>query len=67
MIKKIKAILSTLGTGKAPGARSSDFSDFFSKSSGDKAKIIREVLREANEEQRKVVQEYHRDFRTTAR
>lgn len=36
---------------------SSDFSDFFSKSSGHKAKVIRQVLREANAEQRRVVQE----------
>ena len=39
-------------------SRPNDFSDFFNKSSGDKAKVIRKVLREANEEQRKVVGEY---------
>ena len=33
-----------------------DFSEFFSKSSGDKAKVIRQVLREANAEQRKLME-----------
>lgn len=41
--------------------KSSDFSDFFTKSSGHKAKVIRQVLREANEEQRKVMEEYRRE------
>jgi len=35
-----------------------DFSDFFDKSSRDKTKVIRQVLREANQEQRKVIDEY---------
>jgi len=39
-------------------SKTSDFSDFFEKSSGDKAKVIRQVLREANQEQRKVIDEY---------
>lgn len=37
---------------------SNDFSAFFSKPSGDKVRVIRQVLREANEEQRKVMREY---------
>jgi hypothetical protein len=44
----------------APQAKASDFSDFFTKSSGDKAKVIRQVLREANEEQRRVVEKYQK-------
>lgn len=35
-----------------------DFSAFFSKPAGDKVKVIRQVLREANAEQRKVMREY---------
>lgn len=56
MTSKIKSFFSNLygGTPKV----SNDFSDFFSKPSGDKAKVIRQVLREANAEQRRVVQEY---------
>jgi hypothetical protein len=38
--------------------KSSDFSDFFTKPSADKAKVIRQVLREANQEQRKVMETY---------
>lgn len=34
---------------------SNDFSEFFNKTAGDKAKVIRQVLREANAEQRKVM------------
>lgn len=37
---------------------SNDFSAFFSKPAGDKVKVIRQVLREANAEQRKVMKEY---------
>lgn len=34
----------------------SDFSDFFTKkSSGDQAKIVRQALREANKEQKKLM------------
>ncbi|MCW9054416.1 MAG: hypothetical protein OQJ98_00295 [Candidatus Pacebacteria bacterium] len=44
-------------------ARENDFSEFFSRSAGDKKKVITQVLREANEEQRKVVHAYRK--RTT--
>lgn len=54
MTSFIKGFLG-LGGGKA-ASRSNDFSEFFAKSSGDKAKVIRQVLREANAEQRKVMQ-----------
>lgn len=56
MTDKIKGFFTNL-RGGAPKA-SNDFSDFFNKPAGDKAKVIRQVLREANEEQRKVVREY---------
>ena len=46
--------------GKGGKRRESDFSDFFNKPAGDKAKVIRQVLREANEEQRKVITEYRK-------
>ena len=52
------------------GKRSSDstgndFSDFFIHAkSKEKAKVIREVLREANEEQREMVEKYGKEART---
>ncbi len=52
----IKGIIASLSRGA--DRKDSDFSDFFTKSAGDKAKVIRQVLREANEEQRKVMKEY---------
>lgn len=44
--------------GHSNSKNTSDFSDFFTKPAAYKAKVIREVLREANEEQRKIVEEY---------
>ena len=42
-----------------PEERKDDFSDFFqSASSKEKAKVIRQVLREANEEQREMVKKH---------
>lgn len=39
-----------------------DFSDFFVKaSSKEKAKVIRQVLREANEEQRETLRKYKKE------
>jgi len=45
---------------KHPNAKNhNDFSDFFiSANSREKAKVIRQVLREANEEQRELVKKY---------
>jgi len=63
MNKLIKGFLSTLGGGERK--KSSDFSDFFDKSAGDKAKVVRQVLREANEEQRKVMREYKEHLKTS--
>ncbi len=60
MNKTIKDFFAVFAT-KEP-KRASDFSDFFSKPDGDKAKVIRRVMREANEEQRKMVQEYHKQL-----
>ena len=56
MIKRIKGFLTSLGHNKTP--KSNDFSDFFAKPAKDKAEVLRLVLHEANEEQRKVVKEY---------
>jgi hypothetical protein len=40
-----------------------DFSDFFlNAKSGEKAKVIRQVLREANKEQRELVEKYRQKF-----
>ena len=41
-----------------------DFSDFFlNAKSGEKAKVIRQVLREANEEQRELVKKYNKGIK----
>lgn len=56
MTGKIKRFLTNVRGGMSKS--SSDFSDFFNKPSSDKAEVIRQVLREANEEQRKIVREY---------
>jgi hypothetical protein len=61
MTNLIKGIISTFGGGETK--KNSDFSDFFTKSSGDKAKVIRQVLREANEEQRKEVIKYREQLK----
>lgn len=54
MTKLIRDVFASFGSGK--DRRGSDFSDFFSKPSSDKAKLIRQVLREANAEQRRVME-----------
>ncbi|OGY59422.1 MAG: hypothetical protein A3B23_03855 [Candidatus Colwellbacteria bacterium RIFCSPLOWO2_01_FULL_48_10] len=56
MTKLIKGFLAAFT--KKGEKKSSDFSDFFTKSSGDKAKVIRQVLREANAEQKKMIETY---------
>lgn len=56
MTKLIKGFLATIRVGETK--RNSDFSDFFTKPAGEKAKVIRQVLREANEEQKKMVRKY---------
>ena len=62
MTNLIKGLLATFG---AKGhKKSNDFSEFFNKPSGDKAKVIRQVLREANEEQRKMVMKYREKLST---
>ncbi len=52
----IKGFFTSVSNGNA--RESNDFSAFFSKPAGDKVKVIRHVLREANAEQRKVMREY---------
>jgi hypothetical protein len=60
MTKYFRHFWTTMTGASQPKA--SDFSDFFTKSSGDKAKVIRQVLREANEEQRRVVEKYQKSL-----
>lgn len=55
MTNLLKGFISTF---RGKEQKNNDFSDFFNKPAGDKAKVIRQVLREANEEQRKTVQKY---------
>lgn len=45
-------ILKFMGFSKKEPEKKDDFSDFINAKSGDKIKIIRQVLREATEEQR---------------
>ncbi|MEJ0053380.1 MAG: hypothetical protein WDN10_01450 [bacterium] len=44
-------------SGAKKGHADNDFSAFFSRSSADKVKVVRQVLREANAEQRKVMEQ----------
>lgn len=56
MTNIIKGFFASVSGGKTN--ENNDFSAFFSKSSGDKVRVIRQVLREANAEQRRVMKEY---------
>jgi hypothetical protein len=55
----IGKITSFIRGSRGEGAPENDFSAFFSKSAGEKTKVIRQVLREANEEQRRIVHGAH--------
>jgi len=56
MIRKIKHILG-FGEAKSP---TTDFSDFFHRaSSSEKKKLLEEVVREANKDQRDLVSRYN--------
>ncbi len=62
MIKKIRSFL-----GLKQKAGTTDFSDFFHHaSSEEKTKVFREVLRGANEDQRKLVERYDREIANKA-
>ena len=58
MTKFFKTVFTAFTTTKK--TKSSDFSDFFTKTSGDKKRVIDEVLREANKEQRQLVEKYRK-------
>jgi len=60
MKKLYTLLMSPFGASLSP--KTSDFSVFFDKSSRDKKKIISQVLKEANAEQRKVVNEYRKQL-----
>ncbi len=50
------------GSSSESKEQKNDFSDFFIKaSSKEKAKVIRQVLREANEEQRETLRKYKKE------
>mgnify|MGYP001578046369 CR=1 FL=1 len=51
-------ILRYLGLSKAETAEKDDFATFFDAKSGEKAKIIKQVMREASAEQREVLKKY---------
>jgi hypothetical protein len=54
------------GSKKTEKEEKNDFSGFFLDiKSKDKAKIIRQVLREATEEQREIMKEYEKKVKTT--
>ncbi|MFA6197596.1 MAG: hypothetical protein WC734_00370 [Patescibacteria group bacterium] len=62
MINTIKRLI----TRKAPKKRTNDFSEFFHKaSSAEKKKLISSVVREANQDQRDLVEKYHRSQTAT--
>jgi len=59
MINFLKRCFSTQSGKTGTKPENNDFSDFFAHAkSKDKAKIIRQVLREANSEQRAVIEKY---------
>jgi hypothetical protein len=46
-------------SGRSPTAEKDDFSEFFHDAkSGEKAKVIRQIMREATEEQKAVLERY---------
>lgn len=56
----IDYILKILGFSKGEPEKKDDFSHFFlDAKSAEKAKVIRQVLREATEEQKTLLQRYH--------
>lgn len=61
-MKKIAAKITSFFGQKTVSQKNSDFSDFFMKKSGDKKKVITQILREANKEQRKIVEEYRKQL-----
>lgn len=54
-----KILMRWLGLNK-PG--NDEFSEFFRKSSKDKTKVIRQVIREANQDQKNLVQRYNSKY-----
>ncbi len=54
MITKLNSLIASIRSPKVD--KSNDFSDFFNKPAGAQVKVLRKVLREANEDQRKVVE-----------
>ena len=51
-------ILKWLGFSKAQPEKADDFFDFINSKSGDKVKIMKQVLREASDEQRNLLEKY---------
>ena len=61
MITKIKAFFGI----KAEGKPQTDFSEFFhNASSGEKKKLLTEVVREANKDQRELIDRYNSTIET---
>lgn len=58
MIHLLKKISATMPTKKTK--KHSDFSDFFASPAREKKKVISEILREVNKEQRNMVESYRR-------
>ncbi len=62
MIKKIKSFLGVVETKKP----TNDFSDFFhNASSAEKKKLLIEVVREANKDQRALIERYNKTITKT--
>lgn len=64
MIKKIKSMINSF---KGQRKTRTDFSDFFhNASAGQKKKLLLEVTKEANEDQKKLIERYNRISGQTA-
>lgn len=62
MKKMITKIMTSLIKTKTVRHGNSDFSDFFMKKPEERREVITQILREVNEEQRKTVEEYHKQL-----
>lgn len=62
-----KYLLKILGFPTSEPKREDDFLDFINGKSSEKIQIIRQVLREANAEQREIMRKYEKIIESTAK
>jgi hypothetical protein len=63
----INFILRCFGFSKTETREKDDFATFFDAKSGEKAKIIKQVMREASAEQREVLKKYQEELAGASR